>query len=99
MAEETGLKGEFEYRGVYHERVKLKGTETFIEDKVFHLMFTDKFSGKMIRDFEGGRNAWRNLAEMEKEQKKYKSFDAEVRACLDGALITESVIEYEKEEF
>lgn len=46
LKEETGLTGTFEYRGIYHERVRHQVTGKIIEDKLFQLMFCDRFSGK-----------------------------------------------------
>lgn len=99
LKEETGLDGEFEYRGVYHERVQHEKTDEFVEDKIFHLMFCDQVSGTMQDRFDGGRNVWRTLDEMAGESKKYKSFDAEIAACLKGDLLTEITHIYGNDEF
>ena len=100
LTEETGLRGEFVHRGVYHERVRHAQTGEIIEDKIFHLMFCKVFSGKLAVQFEGGRNAWRTLDEMRDEPKKYKSFLREITACINGCgELTEIIYEYGSAEF
>ena len=58
LKEETGLTGVFEYRGIYHERVRHQATGEIIEDKLFQLMFCDRFSGELQVEFDGGYNTW-----------------------------------------
>jgi len=99
LEEETGLVGEFEYRGVMHERVRHEDTGEIVEDKIFNLMFCDKFSGELMVEFDGGRNAWRTLEEMADEPKKYKSFNQEMQACIAGIALWEVVFDYGAEEF
>lgn len=99
LKEETGLDGEFEYRGLNHERVQHERTGEIVEDKMFHLMFTNKVSGELIEQFDGGRNAWRTLKQMAREPKKYKSFDQEMAAGLKGVKLSEFLHHYGDDEF
>ena len=100
LAEETGLRGTFVHRGVYHERVRHSQTNEIVEDKLFHLMFCDAVSGTMVKEFEGGKNAWRTREVMNDEPKKYKSFMREMAACIDGhGELTEVIYEYDATEF
>lgn len=100
LHEETGLIGEFVHRGVYHERVRHDETDEIVEDKIFHLMFCDELSGELVEQYEGGKNAWRTMAEMQDEPQKYKSFMREMTACIEGrGELTEIVYEYGSEEF
>ncbi len=99
LQEETGLDGTFEYRGVYHERVQHETGDEFVEDKIFHLMFSKHTTGELKERFDGGRNVWRPLSEMAAETKKYKSFDLELQACLNGDALTEIVYRYGDDEF
>ena len=94
LKEETGLTGVFEYRGIYHERVRRQATGEIIEDKLFQLMFCDRFSGELQVEFDGGRNTWRTLEDMALESKKYKGFEAEIAACLGGVPLTERMYDY-----
>ncbi len=98
LKEETGLSGVFEHRGVYHERVRHSETGEIVEDKIFHLMFCKQFSGQLVEQYDGGKNAWWTLEEIQKEPKKYKSFMREMKACLDGkGELIEAIYEYDEE--
>ena len=99
LKEETGLTGTFEYRGIYHERVRHQETGEIIEDKLFQLMFCDRFSGKLQVKFDGGHNAWRTLEDMMLEPKKYKGFKTEIAACLNNIPLTERIYNYSDSEF
>ena len=99
LKEETGLTGTFEYRGIYHERVRHQETGEIIEDKLFQLMFCDRFSGKLQVEFDDGYNAWRTLEDMALEPKKYKGFETEIAACLNSIPLTERIYNYGDSEF
>ncbi len=99
LEEETGLRAEFDYRGIYHERVQKDADDDVIEDKIFCLMFTNAATGELLVDFDGGRNAWRSMTEMQNETKKYKSFDAEMTSGLTSVPITETMYRYGGDEF
>ncbi len=99
LKEETGLDGVFVYRGLNHERVEHERTGEIVEDKIFHLMFCDSSSGTMKERFDGGRNVWRSMAEMANEEKKYKSFDQEMKVGLKGIKFSEIVHRYGDNEF
>lgn len=99
LKEETGLLAEFEHRGVYHERVYHTDSGEIVEDKIFHLMFTDQYTGALLADFDGGVNKWRSMAEMKLEPKKYKGFYEEMSAGIEGVRYTEHYDEYSKDEF
>ncbi len=99
LMEETGLEADFEYRGIVHERVIHKNTNEVVEDKIFHLMFTNQSTGDLKVEFDGGINKWRLLDEMEDEPKKYKGFHEEMAATIEGVSYTERVYEYGDDEF
>ena len=89
----------FTYRGINHEQVRHKATGEIVEDKIFHLMFTDAVTGDMKREFDGGMNAWRTMEEMKHEPKKYKGFYREMEAGIRGGAFMEHIEEYTTEEF
>ena len=99
LKEETGLDGDFEFRGINHERVIHDSTGEIVEDKIFNLMFCNKTHGTMIERFDGGRNQWRSMQEMMHEAKKYKSFDQEMNAGLKSIKFTEIIHYYTQDEF
>jgi len=99
LKEETDLSAELIYRGVYHEHVESAETGEIIEDKIFHIVGATKPAGKMSDNFEGGRNAWMALAELEAKGKKYHSTDIETNIGLGKASFIESRQIYTKEQF
>ena len=99
LMEETGLSGEFEHAGIYHERVMHAETREIVEDKVFHVMFSDAVSGELLKHYDGGRNAWRTLADVATEEKRYKSLDMEMKVGIERIPFTEYLYEYGQEEF
>jgi len=81
--EETGLAvdpKDWQWRGVYHEIAHHSGSNEIVEDKIFFIMYTDKYSGELTADFESGRNAWMTLDEVRCE-KRFHSFDIEASAA------------------
>lgn len=99
LEEETGLHGEFTFQGIFHERVMHDDTGEYVEDKIFNLMFCRNALGKLKETFDGGRNVWRTLESMKTETKKYKSFDVEMQAGIEGGAFLESIYHYSGEEF
>jgi ADP-ribose pyrophosphatase YjhB (NUDIX family) len=99
LLEETGLHGNFEHRGIYHERVIHEQTGEIIEDKVFHMMYCDQTNGDLMEAFEGGRNAWLTLDTVRTYDKRYKSFDTEAQIALEKVPFTESIQVYSDDQF
>lgn len=99
LHEETGLEGVFEHRGINHERVFREETGEVVEDKIFHLMFTRNAHGTLKEVFDGGRNAWRSIEDMSNEPKRYKSFDQEMKAGIEGVAFSEIIHTYGGDEF
>ncbi len=99
LKEETGLEGTFEFRGINHERVIHDDTGDIVEDKIFNLMFCNDARGTMIKRFDGGRNVWRSMVDMQIEPKKYKSFDQEMHAGIAGTPFSEITHHYGADEF
>lgn len=62
-------------------------------------IFTNAVKGTLKIDFDGGRNAWRTMAEMKQEPKKYKGFYEEMEAGIKGGAFIEHIQEYTNEEF
>ena len=100
--EETGLEttvDDWQWRGIYHERVNHSDKNEIVEDKLFYIFYTEKFSGKLITDFEGGRNYWMDLDEVRSNPKHYKSFEIEATAAEKFIGLVESVDDYGGDEF
>jgi len=102
LDEETGLKAKFEIAGVYHEHVSSKETKDFLEDKLFFVMHGVSPTGKLIEEFEGGRNVWMQPSEVMKLEKKYDSVDIElgfIDKTKHSELFIERHFEYTKQQF
>ena len=100
LKEETNLEGSFEYRCIFHERVRHADTGEMVEDKIFHMMFCDNVRGELLVDFDGGRNVWRTMESMHSETKTYKSFFEEMDLAIEGKMpILEVIYEYGADEF
>jgi 8-oxo-dGTP pyrophosphatase MutT (NUDIX family) len=100
--EETGLKTEakdWRHRGVYHEIVKHEETGEVVEDKIFHCMYCEKFKGRLMKEFEGGRNFWKTQDEVRAYPKIYKSMEVEIRAAAKNIGFVERVDWYGDGEF
>jgi limonene-1,2-epoxide hydrolase len=60
-------------------------------------MYTDKYSGKLMADFEGGHNAWMTLDEVRQDPKHFHSFDIEADAADRNIGLVERVDRYDEE--
>lgn len=99
LAEETGLASAHEWKGIYHEQVYKAETGEQLEDKIFHIIHCTDISGKLIENFEGGRNAWRSLAELKKETKKFESYKFEADIAMGKIDFIERSVKYSEEQF
>ena len=99
LAEETGLSSSHEWRGIYHEQVYNAESGEQLEDKIFHIIHCTGISGKLIENFEGGRNAWRTLAELKKEAKKFESYKFEADIAMGKIDFIERTVKYTEEQF
>lgn len=99
LLEETGLSAELNYEGVYHEHVRSAETNEILEDKIFHVLGGTAVQGTLQESFEGGRNAWMTLEELENVEKKYASTDIETLIGSGGASFIEKTHVYTKDQF
>lgn len=63
LIEETGLKGNFTLIGLRHKTDYSQQGE-LLEDKYFLTFKVDVFDGKLIENFEGGKNQWMTRNEL-----------------------------------
>ena len=100
--EETGLTTlakDWKHRGIYHEIIRHKSTGEIVEDKIFHMMYCERFSGELVEVFEGGRNFWADFEEVRANPKHYGSLEVEMRAATRNIGFVERMDEYGDEEF
>src|SRR5690606_23417742 len=76
--EETGLDGDFEVKGVYHEHVLQDDSGEMLEDKIFFVVLGTNMHGAMLEDFEGGHNQWMTFNDAMKKDKRFQSFEQEI---------------------
>lgn len=73
LKEETNLDADFMYRMIFHKRDYKKSTGELLEDKVFVIMYADKYTGDLMIDFEGGHNEWVTQEEFIAKEKTFES--------------------------
>lgn len=73
LKEETGLDADFIYKMIFHKRDYSKVSGKLLEDKVFIIMYANKYSGELIVDFEGGHNEWLTQEEFIAKEKTFES--------------------------
>ncbi len=73
FTEETALTGEFVFRSIYRKIDYDKDSGDLLEDKVFVLMQNTGYSGSLMEEFEGGKNAWMTQEELASQDKFFGS--------------------------
>ncbi len=99
LMEETGISAELAYRGVYHERVQLQENGDIVEDKIFHVVYGNNPSGKIMTNFDGGRNSWLHEEEMLAKDKVYKSSVTELAIGVGRQDFVELIQTYDTTQF
>ncbi len=98
LKEETGLEADLEFKGIYHEHSYQEETGELLEDKIFFVVEGTNPSGTFIKKFEGGRNAWLKLTDME-DKKVFGSYQTELEVASEGIDLREEIHSYKKTEF
>ncbi|HSX30868.1 MAG TPA: NUDIX hydrolase [Candidatus Saccharimonadales bacterium] len=99
LDEETGLRAQLTYRGVYHEHVIETESGKLLEDKIFHVVHGANPQGALLEQFDGGNNAWMTLDEARAQAHRYASFDIEADVGLGRQAFVEATQYYSKQEF
>lgn len=99
LMEETGLVADLKYQGVYHELTKSRETGEVLEDKIFQVVFGSSPKNELREHFEGGRNEWLTIEQIDSKEKKYKSFALELSVGKGEQSFIEAEQLYDKEEF
>lgn len=73
LKEETGLDADFTFKSIFHKRDYKAETGELLEDKVFVIMYANRYSGDLIVDFEGGHNEWLTQEEFMAKEKTFES--------------------------
>lgn len=72
LKEEAGLSADFTFKMLHNKRDYTEEGR-LLEHKVFIIMHTDKFSGSLVKKFEGGLNEWLTQEELENKPKTFDS--------------------------
>lgn len=64
LKEEAGLDGDLKLSGIEH-KIDYSQDDELLEDKFFYIFEATNLKGKLLDEFEGGRNAWRTKEEIE----------------------------------
>lgn len=99
LMEETGLTADHRIAGVYHELVYQKETGEQLEDKLFFVVHCTDTKGKLVEQFEGGRNQWLTREEALAMPKIFTSFDIEIDIVSSDETFIERRVEYTKDLF
>ncbi len=103
LDEETGMRADYRIAGLYHEIVKSYETEEILEDKQFFVIHCTNPRGELKEKFEGGRNAWRTVEDIQSEKNKFDSVLLEVDLTRgrykDSEIFIERTTTYTKDQF
>ncbi|MEI6228609.1 MAG: NUDIX hydrolase [Candidatus Saccharibacteria bacterium] len=99
LMEETGLTADHKFSGIYHELVYSQDTGDQLEDKIFFVVQCTNTKGKLIEEFEGGRNKWMSRTEALSQPKIFKSFDIELDIVDTDTGFIENRVELTKDLF
>lgn len=97
--EETGLSAAFEVQGAYHEHVRMKESFELMEDKIFFICKGRDAKGELKEEFEGGKNHWLTLDELEQKDKKFQSLEYERKILETETWLIEKTLFYGQESF
>lgn len=70
LLEETGLRGDLEFKCIYHKRDYTTG-DRLLEDKYFFIMTATNVSGDFQANFDSGSNHWHTRAEIAALENKF----------------------------
>ncbi|HEX9594519.1 MAG TPA: NUDIX domain-containing protein [Candidatus Saccharimonadales bacterium] len=99
LYEETRLTADISYAGIYHEHTLLDDATLPQEDKIFFVMHCRHPKGKLMKEFEGGRNAWFTAQEAKKLKPRFMSFDLELDILLGKHDFIEQQHRYQSDVF
>ncbi len=77
LMEEMGLTADVTINGVYHKIDRRNEDGALLEDKLFYVAVCTNLKGELIKEFEGGRNAWMSVAQLKKQTKKFEGVDTD----------------------
>ncbi len=74
LMEEMNLKGELDYRGIFHEHC-YSAEGKLLEDKIFNIFIASNCTGKLSKRFDSGENYWLPKQDFDSLENKFYSED------------------------
>jgi len=100
LIEETGLTADCEIKGIYHKIDKQIESGDLLEDKIFYAVLCTNTHGELIKEFEGGRNAWMTAEDIIKLPKKFEGIERDHLKYIGTPFqFDEEVHRYSKDEY
>ena len=86
LKEESGLSGNLTLRGIKH-KMDYSEKGRLLEDKYFFVFKAERLKGKLIENFEGGKNIWLSRAEILNLPNLFDGVDESIEMVLSTKLI------------
>lgn len=83
----------------FRDHVKLRVSEQLMEDKLFFICRAVDIQGELQTEFEGGKNQWMTLAELNTKDKKFESLEYETQIINGEANLLEKTTWYDEGRF
>jgi len=99
LKEETALDGKLEFTGIEH-KMDYSPTGEVLEDKYFFIIKATKTKGKLIENFEDGRNSWLTEKEILTNFKVFEDVPKILKSIKSGRFFfLEDKYRYTKKEY
>lgn len=100
LLEETGLRAKCKVKGVYHKIDKQTESGELLEDKIFYAVLCTDLEGELTEEFEGGRNAWMTVDQINKLSKKFEGIEKDHLKYIDQPFQFDEVVHmYSKQDY
>lgn len=83
LKEETNLTGKLKFVGIEH-KMDYSETGEILEDKYFYIVKATDTKGKLIENFEGGKNSWLSEKEILAEEKVFEDIPQILKGVIAG---------------
>jgi 8-oxo-dGTP pyrophosphatase MutT (NUDIX family) len=95
LMEETNLTATLEFKGIYHKLDYTSGEGKLLEDKIFFIIHGTDPQGTLAEEFEGGRNKWLSIADIQKLESAFEGLDKNVELVRGPMSFVERRHEYD----
>lgn len=99
LKEETGIDAMPQHRLLYHVRDYDKTTKRLLEDKLFLCAHATESTGRLLEEFEGGRNTWLSKGAFQAKERRFENVDDIMELMERGVGFMERDLYYDDEEY